>query len=1705
MFFFCKRNSLDDSILLFTDRLLMRRGILQMSSTFFSVFKNPIYNLLNHRRDLFLKSLGLIIFFLASVFQSTFAQHTTSNNYSGSWEKPASWNPSWSSPITNVINNNITMQGYITANSSLSFSGSSKLTVKDTLVIKGNLTMNDNNDIKIEDHGIVIVWGNLTISYDTQIEANGFLIVTGDIIKVGDVNKGGLSSNDNPVKVFVAGSIPLGLTNDNFSYKALNCTAPNTTPYPNSTCSYGNMADLVNNPIYSFYQTTCSATTPTVIAGGPTTFCAGGNVTLTSSHGSTYLWSTGATTQSIIVSTSGSFTVKVTDASGCQSSASVPTIITVHALPAVPTITAGGPTTFCEGGNVTLSSSPGTVYLWSNGATNSSTNITSAGSYSVSVTNANGCQSLPSAATSIVVNPIPATPVITAGGATTFCDGGSVSLTSSAGTSYLWSNGATTRAISATVSGSYSVKVTNASGCQSAASAATSVTVNPLPATPVITTGGPTSFCVGGNVTLTSSAGATYLWSNGATTSSINISTSGSFTVRITSASGCLSAVSTALVVTVIALPPAPVITASGPTTFCAGGNVNLTSSTGSSYLWSNGATTKSINVASAGSFTVKVTNASGCQSVSSAATVITVNSLPVVNAGSNATIFNGTSTTLNATVTGTGPFTYSWSPLSQLVSATIEDPTTKNLTASTAFTLTAYSSATNCASTGSVTISISGGFLSSNPTATPSTVCAGSAVALNALPGGGFGSYSYSWSSVPSGFSSNLSKPVAHPGVTTIYSVSVFDGFFTKNASVTVTVNPVPSTPTITAGGPTTFCDGGNVTLTSSAGSSYLWSTGETTRDINVTASGSYSVIIANASGCQSSPSTTTIVTVNALPVTPTIIAGGPTSFCAGESATLTSSPATAYLWTNGATTPSINATSSGSYTVKVTNANGCQSAISTPTIITVNSLPPAPIISASGPTIFCSGGNVSLSSGAGSTYLWSDGSTTPGINVTASGSYTVRITNTNGCQSAASAATGVTVKAIPFTPTITAGGPATFCSGGSVTLTSSTGESYLWSNGVSAASVNITESGNYTVKITNAAGCQSAASTATIVTVNPLPIMPTITAAGPTVFCEGGNVTLTSGAGSNYLWSTGETSPVINATASGSYTLTVTNSNGCQSPASTATIVTVNAIPVSPVITTNGPTTFCEGGNVTLSLADEAEYLWSNGETTANIDVIASGSYSVIVTDINGCQSETSAVTSVTVNPLPKTPTITTDGTTTFCEGGSLNLTASAGSTYLWSNGAVMQSILVTTSGNYWVQVTNDKGCQSDTSAGTKVIVNPLPKTPAINAGGPTSFCIGVNVLLTSDAATNYSWSNGANTQSITVAATGLYSVKVTDDKGCESEPSAAASVTVNPLPAPPVISASGSTTFCDGSSVNLTASGGISYSWSSGENVAEITVTMEGIYTVTATDINGCSNSTGKTITVIVTSANAGTGGDACGSDFSLNATSNTGTGKWSVTSGAGNVTFMPDENSASAVAKVSEYGIYILTWEVVNQNCAASSDVSVVFHRVPVADAGKDQVLNYTFTSNMQAVLSSSETGTWSVLSGSGRFDDFHSQVSPVSDLKIGVNRFLWEVKSEGCSDSDTVSIEVIDLFVPQVITPNGDQKNDFFVIKGIENNGPAELIIVNRSGIEVYKNNNYENDWNGRSNNGTDLVNGTYFYILKLANQNVTKGYVVIKR
>ncbi len=360
------------------------------------------------------------------------------------------------------------------------------------------------------------------------------------------------------------------------------------------------------------------------------------------------------------------------------------------------------------------------------------------------------------------------------------------------------------------------------------------------------------------------------------------------------------------------------------------------------------------------------------------------------------------------------------------------------------------------------------------------------------------------------------------------------------------------------------------------------------------------------------------------------------------------------------------------------------------------------------------------------------------------------------------------------------------------------------------------------------------------------------TATAQGSTTFCQGSSVTLDAGSypGATFLWSDGATTQTTNVTTSGSYSVTVWKSNGCVAT-SNAIAVTVNPTPTAPTISNSGTTTFCNGGNVTLTSSQATGIQWSNSAITPSINVNSSGSYDVTYTDLNGCTA-TSLPTVVTVNPNPTAPTISANGPTTFCTGDSVVLSSSQTTGNVWApNSETTQDITVMNSGTYSVTYTDGNGC-SATSSTTTVSASAAP-APTVQVAGATALCPGETVVLTASPSDSYLWApNGETTQSITVSAAGVYFVTVTNADPCNGT-GASTPVTVTALTAPTAaFNYSWTNSIVD---FNNTSAGGTVYAWdfgdfsqSTAQNPSHL-YTSNGTYTVTliVTGSNGCSDTT------------------------------------------------------------------------------------------------------------------------------------------------------------------------------------------------------------------------------------------------------------------
>jgi hypothetical protein len=632
---------------------------------------------------------------------------------------------------------------------------------------------------------------------------------------------------------------------------------------------------------------------------------------------------------------------------------------------------------------------------------------------------------------------------------------------------------------------------------------------------------------------------------------------------------------------------------------------------------------------------------------------------------------------------------------------------------------------------------------------------CEGETVTLTAT---GTAGGSYFWTG-PNGFTSTLQNPsipnatMAHAG---IYSVYLVNGTCTTSVeNITVTIKPIPDA-TVTANGPTTFCDYEDVTfsVTSGSGLTYRWKrngsniSGATSSTYTATTTGSYSVVVSNTGcGFSSATSTSIPVTVNASP-TATTTASGATTFCAGDSVTLTANAGTGltYQWTLngtnivGATNQTYVAKTSGSYRVVTTNASLCSQTSSSRTV-TVNTLPTATVTPADSAK-FCQGGQVTLSAntGTGLTYQWFTGATSvgtgPNVNVAIVGAFKVVVTNSSGCK-ATSSITTVSKYTVPSATV--SGSPLTFCTGDSVKLNANTaiGFTYQWKkntvniSGATSSSYTATTSGTYTVTVAQSfcSGLTPVTSSGTTVIVNTLPAA-TISAGSSTTFCNGDSVTLSAntGTGLSYKWLkngsliSGATASTYKAKTAGSYRVLVTNSSSC-SDTSAVTTVTVNSLPTAS-ISAGGPTTFCSGNSVVLTGNTGTGFTYQckkNGSVIGSAlsnayTADSSGTYLMIVSDANSCKATSSGIT-ITVNTYPPA-TITPVGSTTFCVGNNVTLNANTGTglSYEWKldgntiAGAASNSLsTVSTAGNYIVIVTRNS-CAT-TSSATSVIVNPRP----------------------------------------------------------------------------------------------------------------------------------------------------------------------------------------------------------------------------------------------------------------------------------------------------------------------------------------------------------------------------------------------------------
>ncbi|WP_163515724.1 Ig-like domain-containing protein [Gelidibacter japonicus] len=817
--------------------------------------------------------------------------------------------------------------------------------------------------------------------------------------------------------------------------------------------------------------------------------------------------------------------------------------------------------------------------------------------------------------------------------------------------------------------------------------------------------------CKGESATLTASGGTNYVWNTGETTKSIDVTPEATTTYTVTVSDDFGQSDEASVTVTVNDIPTA---NAGDDQTICNGETTTLTATGGTSYLWSTGQTTASIEVSPTTDtvYSVEVST-NGCSSTDDVS--VFVKDAPVLSITGNLTIVEGKTTTL----TVSGSDNYLWNTGGSSESITVSPEVT-----------TTYSVSSNgphgCSSNASVTVTVVKQVIAN--AGQDVDICAGSSTTLTATGGD-----TYLWSTGATSESIEV-----NPNATTTYSVTVYDSTKTSSDTdeVVVTVNPLPI---VDAGSGSTIDSGESVTLTATGATSYIWSTGASTASITVSPNATRTYTVTGTSnGCEATD-TVKVTVRNTVEVIAD--AGADQSICAGSSATLTATGGSTYLWNTGATTASITISPSSTTTYSVTAFDSSGKFSDTDEVkVTVNALP---AVDAGSNITINSGESATLTATGATSYKWSTGATSASITVSPTTTRTYTVTGTrNGCE------VTDTVRVTVLNPVqviANAGADQSICAGSSVTLTATGGSTYLWSTGATTASITISPSTTTTYSVTAFDSTGKYSDTDEVkVTVNPVP---TVSAGKNITITSGESTTLTASGATTYKWSTGATSASITVSPTATRTYTVTGTkNGCEA---TATVKVTVENPQVVVARAGGNKDICQGTPVTLTASGGDRYLWSTGEKTASITVNPKTTTKYSVTAYIGEASGTDEAV-VTVSPKPNV-TIINGSEAAILKGEFITLSAQGANRYKWSNGATQPNIAVRPTKTQTYDVV---GYINDCSSEKSIKVNVFEKIVA-DAGEDVAICLNESTVLTARGPANseYLWSTGETTKSITV----------------------------------------------------------------------------------------------------------------------------------------------------------------------------------------------------------------------------------------------------------------------------------------------------------------------------------------------------------------
>lgn len=1124
----------------------------------------------------------------------------------------------------------------------------------------------------------------------------------------------------------------------------------------------------------------------------------------------------------------------------------------------------------------------------------------------------------------------------------------------------------------------------------------------------------------------------------------------------------------------------------------------------------------------------------------------------------------------------GTPPYSYLWSsgPADTL-------QTVSNLCAIT-YTVT-VTDANGCSKSSSVTLiepppltlSLAPATFPCGANVSCVGACDGSIIAS---AGGGTAPYTYAWSTACSG--DTCSNLCAGP-----YTVTVTDANnCTISSAVTLTEPPPVVISSLTAdtcsnGGWNICCfydTSGCVHVIAGGGCtpySYLWSSSpnDTLTDACGLAANSYTITVTDANAC----SVTGSITINEAPLliaTITAITYDTTNVscntaCDGVATVFPvgGTPPYSYVWSSSPldTLQTDSNLCAGTYCVTITDVNGCDTVfcvtLTEPTLLNVT-------ISSSSIACDTACTNTITANPTGGispyTYLWTSSGqpvqcdTCPSNDSVCVATYTVLVTDLNGCTATASVTLNPAATALTVNITgANYNGWGEPCFGDcldSLFVTQSGGTPpyvYTWSTAcTNDTCINIC-AGTYTVTVTDINGCSG---TATFIVTEP-PLLTVVASATPGP-CNGdclGQVSAAPSGGTppiQYVWSNGCTTATCDSLCLDTYTVTVTDANGCTATSS----VTLTEPPLLTATTNvlNNDSCFgdCNGTAIVIPVGGTPgyTYLWCNGQTTQTATGLCAGVCTVTVTDANGC--DTTVTVTITEPPLLTViGVVTPDSCFDLCHG-AINITASGGTpgyTYDWNDipgTSDPEDRDTLCDGVYTVTVTDVNDC---TVSQSFTITEP----PLLTISGIVTDllcfqqCIGEINITVSGGTIPYAflWSNGSTTEDQDSLCAGTYTVTVTDAMNCTATmsftitepPLLVATDTVSLLNPPYNTSCPDA---CDAWAL-ITASGGTppySYQWAS--PLSDTTAFVDSLcgsflgtaYFYTVTDANGCTFSDSILVVdpyqpiAVISTADT----NICGNSLLLiaNVPLPIYAGHWEIASGCGR--FTPDSLSPVVFVDSMCWGTNCFVWVVGDTACTAYDTVCIQATAPVFANAGSyPPICEEDEPINLHADTGYVGVGTWSALGADSThpspviFGNVNDPNTFAWNFGWSNNYLVWTVVDGPCSDADTIFItkqipEVCDscLEMPTAFSPNQDAMNDNFIIRCIEYsyNRQNKLIIFNRWGNEVYSKNDYLNEWYGQNKDGGLLPDGTYFAILTITNPGpnegkVLKGYVDMRR